>query len=350
MRTCFLFCCFVSAFLVSALQGQCQKEKKPYTPIGTTNNIYDNAVTADLSSPVITVEGEVKNPGRVDLSKLPVSSVVVKETVMSGDSVKFTGAFRYDGYSLLNILNDFVINKANAEEFPPQVDLFVEITNDKNEKAVFSWGEIFYTPDANSIIIANKVMRIIPEKTGELWELPTECKVVCSKDRITERNISNPVKITVRSYKNDTIKIIKGKNPVYSPVVNFFVGKEKINTLDSYNGNKEKTIRTIFYGKGRGLHSTEPYTGISLGDFLRIQIKTLNKKSIQNGLWVLVSDDGYRSVFTYSELCNRNDNGEAIMNFNKENKNGGAFRLIAGFDFFSDRAVKSVRDIYYIEP
>lgn len=329
--------------------GVVAAQQKPVDKSGTLF-IFDNSETYPLSQPSVRVEGEVKNPGSVALESLPLRSLIVKESRVRADSLTFSGAYRYDGYSLIDILNGFVVNKANADAFPPQIDMYIEVVNDKNEKAVFSWGELFYNNQQHSVILATKVMRIIPEKTGELWPLPAENQLVCSYDLATERNIKNPVKIIVKSYSNDTIAIVKGKNPVYSPVLNVYVKNEKKGSLTGYPEKQIlKTIHTIFYGKGRGLHSTKPYQGLSMGDWLKSQVVS-SQRAIQNGLWVLVSDDGYRSVFSYSELCNRNDNGEAILNFDADNKNGGAFRLVAGFDFFSDRAVKSVREIIYIEP
>jgi len=340
---------FAIIFVFMSLICLSQEVKKPYKPIGTSNNFFDNAETVKLSQPYLTIEGEVKNPGKVDFSAIPLSSVIVKETVLSGDTIKFIGAYRYDGYSLLNILNNYIPDKINANEFPPLVDLYVEIENNKNEKVVFSWGEIYYPANLNSAIIATSVMRVIPEKTGEIWPMPADNKIVCSHDLISERNITNPVKITVKSYKNDSIKIIKGKDPVYSPVMNIYSDNKKIKVIDSYPEKiNQKSIHTIFYGKGRGLHSTMPFEGIALSDCF-VKLKPVSAKSIKNGLWIIVSDDGYRSVFTYSEICNRNDMAEAIINFNGENKNGGAFRLLVGFDYFSDRAVKSIRDVFYME-
>ncbi len=110
-----------------------------------TNNFYDNTETFDLPVNDLTIEGEIANPGKVDFSSLTKHSVIVKETLLdSAGGDRFTGAFRYDGYSLFDILEKRIIKKANAEEFNPVIDLYVEIENDKGEKVVFSWGEIYY--------------------------------------------------------------------------------------------------------------------------------------------------------------------------------------------------------------
>jgi len=164
------------------------------------NNFYDNTETYKLSGGEIEVAGEVENPGKVDLSKLLKNSVIVKETLLKEDgSDAFTGAYRYDGYSLFDILCDRIVRKKNAAEFKPIIDLYVEIENSEGDKVILSWGEIYYPNSLHKCIIATDVARIVPSKSKDLWPLPTERKLVVGNDLITERNISNPVKITVRS-------------------------------------------------------------------------------------------------------------------------------------------------------
>ena len=108
-----------------------------------TNNFYDNTPTYQLPHMELTVEGEIANPGNVDFQVLKKHSVIVKETLLdTAGSDKFVGAYRYDGYSLFDILEKRILKKANAEEFNPIIDMYIEIENNKGEKVVFSWGEI----------------------------------------------------------------------------------------------------------------------------------------------------------------------------------------------------------------
>lgn len=74
-----------------------------------TNVFYDNAKTYPLQLQPVTVDGEVANPGPVDFSELPLRSVIVKETRLVAGTDSFVGAFRYDGYSLYDILNNRII-------------------------------------------------------------------------------------------------------------------------------------------------------------------------------------------------------------------------------------------------
>jgi hypothetical protein len=308
------------------------------------NNFYDNEETYLLAPPVIIVEGEVENPGKVDFSKLPKHSVIVKETVLKdGGTDAFVGAYRYDGYSLFDILTDRIVKKKNAAEFKPVIDLYVTVENDKGEKVVLSWGEIFYPNNLHTIIVATQVMRIVPSKTKDLWPLPAESKLVVSSDLITERNISNPVRITVHSYSR-SIPVNRDLDPLYSPQVSFFVEDAVDATISDNPKGPAETFNTIFYGRGRGIHSTQPFTGYRLTELLPSSIQK-NKNNLQHALIAMIGKDGYRATFTYSEIMNRNDQSEVLLVPCTEEKDGGKFRIFPSGDFFSDRAVKAVSEI-----
>ncbi len=310
-----------------------------------SNNFFDNSELHKLEIKDLTVDGEVKNPGLIDLSKLPLREIIVKETLLKDNEAFFIGAYRYIGYSLVDILNFYKIEKINADVFPPYTDLYVEIENEKGEKVVVSWGELYYTNQMHNILIAVAVARIVPEKSKDMWVLPTEAKLIVGSDLITERNISNPVKITVKTFVNDQIEIVKGKSPLFSPEAEIIVnGKLEIKYYKNSDFSKSKTLHTIFYGKGRGLHSTEPFTGLSLKDILKDASK-FDKKNIQQSIVAVIADDGYCTVYSYSELCNRNDQQEVLLVCYPEATDNGIFRLYPSCDFFSDRAIKGIRKI-----
>ena len=166
---------------------------------GQTNDFYDDAPTVKLKgSTKILVTGELQKDVTIDVTRLPKHSITVKETTLTEGKVGFTGAYRYDGYSIYDILDGVLLKKKNEAEFPPIIDLYVEITNDRGESVVFSWGEIYYPVNRHRLIIATSVARIVPSKAKDLWPLPAETKIVAGNDLITSRNISNPVKITVK--------------------------------------------------------------------------------------------------------------------------------------------------------
>lgn len=331
---------------VSSDQHKNQTSSQFIDSTDMTNNFYDNTETYDLPLVDLTVEGEIANPGKVDFTSLPKHSVIVKETLLNSEGGdRFTGAFRYDGYSLFDILEKRVIKKANAEEFNPIIDLYVEVENDKGEKVVFSWGEIYYPNDLHKILIASNVSRIVPSKTKDLWALPVTSKIVAAADLITERNISNPVRITVRSFPK-SFPTVKGMSPIYSEKILLFEGKDQIGELNSVpeSINKE-TFNTIFYGRGKGIHSTIPFNGFMLKDVIKSYYPS-KRENLRSGIFCVVARDGYRSALSYSELFNRNDQQEFLLVKTREGEDGGLFRIFAACDFFSDRAVKSVTEIH----
>ena len=311
-----------------------------------TNNFYDNTVTYPLIVKELTVEGEIANPGKVDFSSLKKHSVIVKETLLdSTGSDKFVGAYRYDGYSLFDILEKRILKKTNAEEFSPIIDMYIEIENEKGEKVVFSWGEIFYPNNLHRILIADGVSRIVPSKTKDLWTLPSESKIISGNDLITERNISSPVKITVKSFPK-SFNVIKGLSPMFSRQFKLYEKDTLVRTLASYPPDSEEvTFNTIFYGRGKGIHSTEPFKGVMLKDVLT-ETYPVSRKSLQKGIMCISGEDGYRCAISYSEVFNRNDQQEFLLIKTDPGEDGGLFRIFPAADFFSDRAIKSVNEIH----
>jgi len=238
------------------------------------------------------------------------------------------------------------INKANKDEFKPIIDLYVQIENDKGEIVNVSWGEIFFPNHFNEIIVASQVMRIKPTKTDDLWPLPTQAKLIVSSDLVTERNIINPVKITVKSYPKSFVTV-KGLKPLYSPTIDIYNENNLVETLTSNPEDlKLKTFNTTFYGRGRGIHSIDPFKGVYLKNVLKKHV-SFNRENIREGMFLIVAKDGFRGIYTYSEIMNRDDQSEILLLCNPESKDNGIFRVFPSCDFFSDRAIKGITGIYF---
>jgi hypothetical protein len=315
-----------------------------------TNNFYDNTETYQLPVKDLIIEGEIANPGKVDFAKLKKHSVIVKETWLENSgSDTFIGAYRYDGYSLFDILDDRILRKANSYEFKPVIDLYIEIGNDNGQKVVFSWGEIYYPVNLHKIIIASDVSRIVPSKTKDLWPLPSGSKIVAGSDLVTERNIYSPSKITVRSYPC-SFKVARNMTEMYSSDFRIYSASIEADTIKNLPSDINiLTFNTIFYGRGRGIHSTTPFSGILLKDLL-LDYYSFNRENLQSGMLCLTGIDGYRCALSYSEVFNRNDQQEFLLIKSKPEEEGGLYRVFAAGDFFSDRAVKSLSEIHHRFP
>lgn len=323
----------ICAFVMTALNAQ------------ENNDFYDDAPTHYLAGPAsVMVDGEVEKPVTLDLSQFEKRSCIVKEAELEGDGNSFIGAYRYDGYSLYDILKDVVVKKKNRDEFGPIIDQYVVVENDAGDKAVISWGEIYYPVNRHGIIIATEVARIVPSKTNELWPMPQNTKLICSNDLITERNIENPSKITVLS-ADVHYEVEKGMSPMHSPAFTIKDEDKELREIKEFPEDQlQLTYETIFYGRGRGIHSTTPFKGILLKELLAEYFPAGSEK-IKNGYFVIAGLDGYRAVFTYSEVMNRNDQSEFMVVDEGKGQDGGRFRIFPAPDFFSDRAIKSVEDI-----
>jgi hypothetical protein len=296
--------------------------------VAQTNDFYDDAETNKLPVSTITLAGEIGNPGSIDLSTLPLHSVIVKETLLEGEKDHFVGAYRYDGYSLYDILNLVVLQKKNKEQFPPIIDLYVEVENDLHEKVVFSWGEIYYPIHRHDILVASQVARIVPSKTKDLWPLPTVSRLVVASDLLTHRNISNPTKITIRSYGGDFV-INKGMKPMYAESFSLSNQGKKVQEISKISDQLTTyTYPSVFYGRGTGIHGTTPFEGVLLKQVLKDLVK--------------------HAAFTLSEVINRNDQAEFLVVPTPLNEDGGAFKIYPAADFFSDRAIKSVESIQFL--
>ena len=338
----FIFIAFIMTSCMNNPPEQLATNENTRDTADLTNDFYDNEPVHELVIGEIMVNGEVRNPGKVELGSLPLRSVIVKETLLSGDTNRFVGAYRYDGYSLHDILDRFIPDKANKEEFPPIIDLYVEISNQAGEKALFSWGEIYYPFYRHQIILATRVMEIVPSKTKDHWPVPSASRIVAAPDLITERNISDPSTITVKSLSR-SFTVDRDKN--YSGAVSFYSNDSLLLSFSSLPADWHPvTYPTIFYGRGRGIHSVTPFTGIMLKDILHTFIP-VDQTALRSGLVIIKGIDGYRSAFTLSEIMNRNDQSEAILVDVGEGKEGGRFRLFTSADFFSDRAVFALETI-----
>jgi hypothetical protein len=346
-----IFLCLISCTNTGKQPSKSQ-DTTLINPVDTsdmTNNFYDNTETIGLPVGELTIEGEIANPGKVDFSVLKTHSVIVKETLLdSTGNDRFAGAYRYDGYSLFDILDKRILKKANSAEFNPIIDLYVEVENTKGEKVVFSWGEIYYPNNLHKILIASGVSRIVPSKTKELWPLPSASRIVAAADLITERNISMPVKITVKSYPVSFV-VDRNLNPLYSPQMELYRNSISVGKIDKFpDGVNIATFNTIFYGRGKGIHSTTPFKGVMLKELIQ-KYYPLSKEELMTGILCIAGKDGYRCAVSYSELFNRNDQQEFLVVRMEKDENGGQFRIFSAADFFSDRAIKAVSEIHLLK-
>ena len=326
----FIFICSLAAF------GQ------------ATNDFFDNTPSKKLPGALkIEVAGEVANPGIVDLSLLPSRSLIVREARLEKDGVAFVGAYRYEGHSLLDILNDRVADRAHGAGFKPQTDLMVAVENAAGDKVVLSWGEVYYPAALHRVLIAVAAAPIIPGETKENWPLAGGVKLVCANDLLSERGILNPTRITVFTAPLE-IADKKGLKPLTVP--NFQVlqpGRPAVAFDAAAMPTGKRTFPSVFYGRGKGFHGFQQFSGMLLKDALQRFI-TQDAAALRRGYLVAVAVDGYRIAMSCSELFNRNDQAEFLLLDHGQGGDGGRYAIFPAADFFSDRALKAISVVHFL--
>lgn len=322
----FLFLC-VTAF------AQDKNESSP--------SFFDDSEIKEYSLKSILVEGEVENPGAVDFALLPLNGFPAKDVFYGKDKNKFIGSYFFNGYSLFDIINQKKIKKANEAEFKPAVDLYVVVENDKGEKAVFSWGELFYSKDNFRTVITKSVRAINPSKMKMKWPLPEAPILVSGNDAFNFRSISNPTKITVKSftgtYSKERIKEIYTSefmvtNPSGSVVVKDISGIEK------------RKFRGLGYGHGMGWKGSDEVEGFVFKDVMKNYAK-IDEQQIASTILCVSAKDGYRVTYSLSEIINRNDMNDFLLIEENGSLEKGKYDLFATPDFFVDRNIRSVEKI-----
>lgn len=314
-----------------------------------SNNYFNQEASTTLEGPkYIVLDGEVEQERKIKLSKMPLRTVTVREVKYdgTGDSLSFKGTFRYDGYALCDILSSLKVNKDSKEDFWPPVDLYIEVSNDRGDRALFSWGELFYSNNMYGIVIAKRVTRVIPGKTGELWDLPSEMQLVVESDLISERNIPSPTRITVKSLKGNYI--VNRDSTVFdnAPSDLFVTGLGKDTVLSApCQGPASRSNTIAYYGHGMGYKGIRTFSGQILREVIAPYFPAGNYRLLREGLLSVAAVDGYRVSFSVSEIMNRCDQQEPLLMFKDS-----AFTLFAACDGFADRSVKGLCEIRLINP
>jgi len=316
-----------------------------------SNNYFNREPYTTLTGPKkLLVDGEVEKETEIKLSRFPLRTVTVKEAVYcpEGDSIAFLGAFRYEGYALCDILNSLKVDKLSKEDLWPPVDLYIEISNEAGNTAVFSWGEIFYSANMYGIVIAKRVTRVIPGKTGQLWTLPTETKLVVETDLLSERNIPSPVRITVRSLKGNYVVNREPEVLENDPGI-IYVQSSLSDTLAVLTELRDDlpliSHTTLFYGSSTGYKRVREFQGQQINRVLAPWFPADDYCAIRSGMMSIAGVDGYRAAFSLSELINRNDHRNPLLV-----KEGNSFVVYAAGDAFADRCIKGLSEIRLIKP
>jgi hypothetical protein len=233
------------------------------------------------------------------------------------------------------------VKKANEKEFSPSTDLYVIVENEKGQRAVLSWGEIFYANENFQQLISKSVKAINPSKLNAKWPLPTGPRLVCTDDLNNVRFISDPTKLTIKSFAGP----FPAEKPqeMHSPGIKVVKKSHSFNVGEIGSSVPLRTYVSVGYGHGMGYKGVQSVAGYLLKDALNSLRLDLNDS--RESIAVVSAKDGYRAVFSISEIFNRNDNRDFLLVDQRESKKDGRYSLFVSPDFFVDRNVKAIDKI-----
>jgi hypothetical protein len=316
------------------------------------NSLYHQTDEVTLTAGELSITGEIKNAGKIDLKKYYKREVVLKESLFDIDSgIMFTGAYRYKGYSLFDLLHEYNLDKKNVGLFRPSIDSYVIVENSKGESVVFSWSEIFYNASPHQILIATEMAPIVPYKIEVDYPVGEKWRLVSAGDLFAFRMLEDPVKITVHSFDSKEYIINRELDPLYSPSVKVILEGEELHNITPQNSDAHNlTYYSNFFGMGMGYHHADNFAGPSLAKLLEGVLFPFDARLNSDALVCFASADGYRAIYSYSELFNRADQAAPILAITANQDDGGYYRNFLPGDFYADRSVKALKEMYIFFP
>lgn len=313
------------------------------------NSYYQQGEKKSMKSGDIKVVGEVEKEVSVDLKKIYKRSIVAKEFGKTPDGKgEFIGAYSYVGYSLHDILHPVKLKKKNSEIFRPNVDLYVEVENAKGEKVTFSWGELFFTHHPHQVLIAIEAAQVKPHKVETDYPVSATWRLIAANDFYNTRYLENPVKITVKSFDKKEYVVNRELDPLYaSDVVLSLPGMESVSLNEAALKGDPLKYETVFYGMGMGYHPNDGFSGTSFNTLMQPYFNSLQEAHWKSGMVCFAAADGYRAVYSFSELFNSINPVHTMMVVQEENSVNGRFRVFHPGDFFADRSVKALNEVLF---
>lgn len=338
------------------------------------------------SGAALTIKGAVKNEIVLtykDISKFKSS---IKRVKIYNDAKEYAGSCEMEGVSLCDILSSANIAKKSDDGFDRELDMYVVVRGGSGRSAVFSYGEIFLNGEPGSIFLTESARNIFPHKHEDLkpfgfdahkWieapasynidfkncaachngkdqkpvYFPKGFSVYASFDRSPARFIEDVRSIEVRQIADRKIAAEKDKENMWcdSPVFN---AADKKTSEISLAGlfNMPKTFFTEnTVGLGKGFHGRVAFEGFDMAPILKNNCG--GDIDIAKSYVVLTAADGYRSLFSAAEIFDHAA-GPNLLLIDKQDgkdlqKGDGRFRAFIKSDFFIDRSVRSVREVYY---
>jgi DMSO/TMAO reductase YedYZ molybdopterin-dependent catalytic subunit len=319
--------------------------------------LSSTAAAAADDLPVLVIEGAVKQPLALtpdDLAKFQALSVRLCEV---HEDMSYHGVYWYSGPSLKTLLELALIEK-DSSDFMKPVDLAIVVRNGKGERAVLSWGEVFYR-NPSEVVVAVEAAPVMPHSscgkchTPEVYEpryaeLRREVgfpKLVVTGDFYNDRSLEGVTRIEVVDLRPPIPRA--KKEPLYSAGCE--ITGEVTRTLSLHDlsafARSEAIVKLV--GDGKGYHGIRKFSGVSLAALLG----EAGMKCGMNAVVLVSAPDGYRSLFSMAEIFLSPPGRNILIADMCEGEpleEDGRFCLVVPNDLAVDRWVKAVEKIQVI--
>lgn len=314
-------------------------------------------ISCTESSHTIHITGAVEKSLTLNMKNLQaLQSVTVRLNEVTMDE-EFNGVFYFRGIPLKDLLERAGIQKGETA-FKKPIDLAIIVRNKAGQKAVLSWGELFYRNPADVVLAFSAAPQIPHHKCSRCHEPEVYQerldklsrpigypKLVVANDFYTDRCIENVTSIEVLDLRlNMETKKIKN---LFSP--RFIVSgdvKQPATITDLTPYQRVETLAKIV-GDGIGYHGIASYGGILFSDLLT---KTGVRPDVTQG-FVISAPDGYRTLLSSGEIFFSSHGANILIADTMNNellKKSGKFKLLLADDLAADRWIKAVEKIEVI--
>ena len=287
----------------------------------------------------IRVTGKVKRDyvlSREYLSTLSTVRVRTKEMTPDG---KVMGAYFYQGIPLYFILDGITPQKDKSDSFDRPLDLVITFISESGSTSNFSYGELAMCDDNNPITLAYNRTQLLPSKDPEkykknLYKAPLKgFRLICPGDLYDDRYLDNVIAvklILIPTSDNHFPQLGKGKNCRSEKLYYIKDGKKLESSLVNV---PLVTIPNWFrIGHGRGIKFEKPET--AEGYSLRTWLNKHFGDGKPDDFYIFAGCDGYRSIFSWSEIYRTENGGKMILLRGKKGLTLGPVG-----DFFVDRDI-----------
>jgi len=333
------------------------------------------------SSEPPVINGAVSKPGVLEAKSLTGLNRYNRLVKIADPEGNFLGSLELSGYALRDVLGE--VKKQDDDGFNLPLDTFITAKGQSGDPVVFSYGEVFSTPD-EGVLLADSAKLILPGKHSSLPDnknnpttilldvkkrdkikldscaschdgeanqklyFPKGWLLIAPQDGFGGRYIESPTEISVAQVGikiKDTRSSGGRDSIVESPVI---IGPDnKIHqfSLEDFQNLPRLTMTDAGIGHGKGYRGTNTWEGPALKSLLwPLLPASLNPKKT----YILVSAaDGYRS--TYSGLEVFNHPKCVLLVDRKDGKplgtGAGLYTTVQQGDFFVDRNVRMVEEI-----